>query len=456
MKARRVTQWLERVLVSLLLVAAAMAPSMAAPAPVTAPVAPAVSAPAAEAKAAAPKLQVTARYGQSVRGLIDDLPFVVLRGTLQERGEAYGALCGKDCVEMMNTVILPIVQKMSPDAWQMMVALSKAMMLFPKDDAVQAAAFIEGFRKAVPEADRKMPALGRELGVDDLRLAQGFVDLDGAGRIMLGGCSSFSVWGDLAAGGGTITGRNSDYQTFPGRFPMMVVAQQPSEKDRLATIEVSGPGVLGASTAMNEEGVFLALNNETGLPPRAAGGFWPRISALRPAIETARAASAVKDVAAALRGKAPMMGCIVHVSVPTAKGKGALPSVIEWDGNPLTEGVTVREPEGGAGAGFILSTNNYLKRREGPPETTGDSARRLKILDGALAAVREAKGKVDLEKAEAMLDSVAPQGGFMTYLSVIAFPDTRRLVIAVTPKTGVPATKGHWVEVDWQQVFAAK
>ena len=55
-----------------------------------------------------------------------------------------------------------------------------------------------------------------------------------------------------------------------------------------------------------------------------------------------------------------------------------------------------------------------------------------------------------------MMDSVSRGGGLMTYLSVIAYPDARRMYVAVTPKTGVPATQGRWVEVDWEKVFAAK
>ena len=143
----------------------------------------------------APKIQVVARYGTSVRGTIDDLPFVVLRGTLAERAEAFGALSGKDCTEMMNAVILPKILQVHPQGWDLLVMLSQGLFPGTKDDQQQASSFIAGFRKAAPAADRAMPALGRELSADDLRVAQGFIDLASAGRVPLGGCSSFSAWG---------------------------------------------------------------------------------------------------------------------------------------------------------------------------------------------------------------------------------------------------------------------
>ena len=55
-----------------------------------------------------------------------------------------------------------------------------------------------------------------------------------------------------------------------------------------------------------------------------------------------------------------------------------------------------------------------------------------------------------------MMNSVSRSGGFVTYLSVIAYPDSRRILVALSPKTGVSATQGRWVEVDWEKVFAAK
>jgi hypothetical protein len=359
---------------------------------------------------------------------------------------------------MLNGVILPVVQQTNPDAWQVLVMLTRGLFIFPKDNERQAEAFIEGFRKVSQPADRMAPALGRELSADDLRVAQSFFDVANSGLFPLGGCSSFSVWGGLADGGVTITGRNSDWRTFPGRFPLMLVAQQPAEAGRQATIEISGPGVFGASTAMNEQGVVVAMHDERGLPAaKAPSGFWPRILALRQALEGARAATAVEDVAEALRGKAPMMGCNVHVSMPVRKGAtGTLPSVIEWDGNPLSEGVTVRGPRGSAACGSVACTNHYLKRREPAAGPGGNSEERLRLLSDAIAAAETAKTPIDLSKAKAMMDSVARSGGATTYLSVIAFPDSRKMVVALTPKTGVSATRGHWVEVDWQQVFAAK
>ena len=143
---------------------------------------------------------------------------------------------------------------------------------------------------------------------------------------------------------------------------------------------------------MNEEGVLVMLHDEKGLPAKGEGGFWPRIAAVRIAIEKARAATAVQDVAEALRGKPPLVGCSVHVSLPLAKGKaGPMPSVIEWDGNALTEGVTIRPPEGDAAAGSVICTNHYLKRRE-PKAGAGTRQRAALQGPGRCAGRRPQKG----------------------------------------------------------------
>ncbi len=81
---------------------------------------------------------------------------------------------------------------------------------------------------------------------------------------------------------------------------------------------------------------------------------------------------------------------------------------------------------------------------------------RFRRLTEAAAAARDAKAPIDLEKAKAMLASVARGGGMTTYLSVIAFPAARKMVVATLPEAGVPATKGPWVDVEWDQVFGAK
>jgi hypothetical protein len=85
-----------------------------------------------------------------------------------------------------------------------------------------------------------------------------------------------------------------------------------------------------------------------------------------------------------------------------------------------------------------------------------DSARRYRLLADAVCGAATTWTPIGPEKAKAMMDSVARGSQVTTYLSVVALPDSRKMVVARLPQAGVPATRGPWVEVEWKAVFAAR
>jgi len=397
------------------------------------------------------RLQVEARYAQSLRGKIDNLPVVVLRGTLAERGQAMGALCGRDLLQTM-AAILPVFQQRPGQGWPQLVALTQATFNTPEDLEQQMTALVDGLRKSLPETQRIIEPLGRELTVADLKTILAFPDLLGTGRIGFGGCSSFSAWGPMTPDGQVITGRNMDYPTFPALLPFMVVAQAPAEKDRLATIEICIPW-FGASTAMNEQGVLTLMHDENGLPPRAAAQRLPRSVVLRQAIERANAATALNDVAEILRNKPMMMGANIHLSMPAGNDR-QLPAVFEWDGNATGGGITLRQTAPNLLPDALFCTNHYLKRRAVP--LGGDSVKRLNAMASLARQTRDAKQTIDVPTAQKIIAAAAVRGSLSTQLSIIALPAKRQLIVAVSPKVGSPATDGPWVRVDWDEVFKAQ
>jgi hypothetical protein len=396
---------------------------------------------------------VISSFESSVRGTIQDLPFVVLRGSDEERGRAYGALCGQDLIRVLSEGLIPVINANSPEAWDALVATSENLFVFPAEFRKQAEAFMNGLQETLSKPGQLLKSPGREIRLDDLIALHAFPDLASSGRVSLGGCSSFSAWGKLTEDGDVISGRNLDYFTFPAKLPMMIIAQEPSEPGKLRTLEVSLPGILGASTAMNEEGVFLMLHDESGLPSEQEHGWIPRVLPLRQAIERARAASAIEDIAAVLRGIPLAMGANVHVSFPVANGSSLLPVVFEWDGNPLDQGVTIRRADPDLEADALFCTNHYLSRRNTLPEGSSQD-RFLALTNGARGAAPE-PGGIDLEAARNIMDAAAVRGSGSTYLSVIAFPGKREMVIAVAPEPGASATDGKWIRVQWETVFGA-
>ena len=371
----------------------------------------------------AERVVVVARHGRSLRGTIDGRPLLVLRGSAAERGEAQAVLAGKEILRGIEAVV-STVQAKRPGAWDLSMILAAKRFHWPARFEAELAAMA-----ARLPAD-PVPALGRKAGIDDLRVMNCLSDLLGAG------CSSFSAWGALTPDGQVITARNADYSYFPLLDLISLVAVEPSEKDLRATLDLGMPGSIGASTALNAEGAWLALHDEPGLPGAKPSGWIPRAVALRDAIERARGKEAVEDVAAILRKSPTKVGNNVHVS-----GPGIVPAVLEWDGNAKDEGVTLRKGEGTS----IVCTNHYVARAS---RDRGDSQGRYDLLK------KGATGKIDFEAARRMLDGVSRSGGNLTLFSVITWPAARRYAFAIAPGLQTSAPKARWTTVEWDEVLA--
>jgi hypothetical protein len=89
------------------------------------------------------------RHGESVRGQVGELSCVVLRGTVQERGEAYGVLCGGDVVQLLDKTVVPVVNQQSSDGWNQLSQMVERGFVFSEDALSQMAAFMSGFRSDV-------------------------------------------------------------------------------------------------------------------------------------------------------------------------------------------------------------------------------------------------------------------------------------------------------------------
>ena len=371
------------------------------------------------------RLSITARHGKSWRGTLDGFPVLMLRGDARDRGLAQGALAGREIVAVLDAIVSTI-HRQRPGAWASTFVPATRAFHWPPRFATELQAILEGM------ADRAVPALGRDAALDDLKALNALSDVLGTG------CSSFSAWGRRTADGKTITGRNADYSLFPVLGQVMLIATMPSEKDLFPTLDLGAPGNVGASTALNSDGAFLALHDEAGLPGAKPAAWLPRTIALRQAIEKARGASAAADVAEALRASPTKVGNNVHVS-----GAGSAPAVVEWDGHARDSGATLRAGKDD----LLVCTNHYLARAD--RGAVGDSQGRAE----ALRAEAEKRGRIDFDAAKAMLDRVAKSGGTMTYFSVVAWPSARRYAFALAPAMGTASTKGRWISADWAELF---
>jgi len=384
-------------------------------------------------------LEIQERHGKSFRGTIDGFPILLLRGTHRERGLAHGRLEAAAILSTLDDVLIPTLHKLAPGSWEKKLIQESASFAIPARYEEELSGMLEGLRAALPQEEaRTLRTLHREIRLEDLKALNCLSDILGAG------CSSFSAWGARTPDGTPIVGRNLDYFAFPLSSKALLLAVEPSEKTLKATVDVVMPGFIGVSTALNSDGAFLALHDEKGLPGGAAAAWVPRSLALRTAIESATGAAAVRDVEAALRGVPVRIGNNVHVC-----GTSGPAAVLEWDGNAKDDGVTSRGPEGQE---TLVCTNHYCLREksDGGPDSGG----RFTTVSRGLDAIGSAGRKIDLDLAKKLLQTVSRSGALVTHLSYVAWPAARRWTFAVSPQTGISASKGRWIALEWKDLFA--
>ena len=401
------------------------------------------------------KMVVSERYGKSLRAEIGDIGILVMRGTDEEMGEAQGALAGKEILRLVDDFLIPAINRGKQNVWDtVMLPMAKSFAL-PEPYEKELASIVRGLVIRYPkDKDRMLNSIGREISLDDLRVLNCLNEFMGVSH---NGCSSFSAWGPLTADGSVISGRNLDYKKFSGQIPFMVLAREPVNQQRQATIEIGGPGYVGATTAMNASGLFAMMHYVDGSPVRRANQDIPRAMVVREALEEMPSPFSIEKVADIFRNRAVQIGNNTHFSLPLQEpDSGPFPFVVEWDGNDQNDGgATLRCPDFAAVPDALICTNHFVSRRfdekAGPVEK--DSVSRYDLLARQLKQMQRDGTKIDHNAAIGLMRSVAQSGSMMTYLTVVSFPKTRQILFAVSPKPGKPATDGKWVEIKWKDVF---
>lgn len=395
--------------------------------------------------------QIEEKYLQSARGRIGSLETLVLVGTYEEIGRAHGVLAGRRILDLLNGMLIPFVNNQKPGAWDSYLIPQAKRFEFPEPYARELKGIIDGIREKFPDPkERMLTALHREIRIDDLYALNCFIDI----YVSFSGCSSFSAWGSLTANGEVISGRNLDERYVPGYQPFfMIIARRPAELQRMATMDVTGPGIIGATTPMNEDGLIVMGHDEQGLEAKTANKWIPRALVLREAVETLRSSSDTETIKELFTDRRVTSGNNAHFSRPRTGLPDHPAIVIEWDGNAFDKGATIRLPNQYGPAGAIVCTNHYVKRRSGALPPHGSSEHRYQTLVHYLTSYQDANKSIGLEGAVEMMNSVAVNDQNITYCSIIAFPHDRMLYVAISDGSGIPATKSLWTLVNWDMLF---
>jgi hypothetical protein len=348
-----------------------------------------------------------------------------LWGSPKDRGYAHGYLLGQDIVAVIESALLAPEVINDPSAYeQTILSALLPKMKFEGDFLQELEGMLAGIEAAVGADGMKLARLQRRLELKDLQAINALADWS---QFF---CSSFSAWGEFESNGEMITARNLDFFRLPGvaEKHVVIVYLEPGAA-RKRWVSVAWPALIGAYTAMNEEGVTISIHDVRAPMAAAVGPFVPRTLALREAIERASADSAVSDVQAVLEKRLVLCGNNIHVSGPF-RGQQIPAAIFEYDGNTSAEGgVTMRTAVNGRNPRMsrsVYCTNHYRLRQE-PARCD-----RFEKIEARLTEIAASTQRVDISTARSILREVAVRN---TLQSVVFLPNRRELMLGLATPT---------------------
>ncbi|MFC2089055.1 C45 family autoproteolytic acyltransferase/hydrolase [Calditrichota bacterium] len=283
---------------------------------------------------------------------INGIQVMKLWGTAYEQGYAHGYLKAPDFVAFIDEYLADPIARFNRNDWETGLEMLD-IFEYPAAYEDELQGILDGM-EARAGGEVPIQAFQRVLTINDLRGLQS--DLD---KIQ---CSSFSAWGAMTSDGGTITGRNMDYDPIAVMMEsQMIIVRIPSAiSEKLAWVAISWPGEIGCTTGMNEEGVTVSQQDVYRYPPTATDRFTPDNLVHRLIIESAHAATVVQNIENILQSHYVATGCAPMISWPYT-GDSTASVVPEFDGKvSITNGYSIRQPQ--EGQAFQIVANHFRER----------------------------------------------------------------------------------------------
>ena len=373
-----------------------------------------------------------------------------LWGSPREQGYAHGYLLADRIIPLLEMVLQETGLAGDPARYEgLSQTILPAMFAVPPRFQEELEGMVEGIKAARGEKGIQIPTLQRDLEVRDVLMVNTFADLNA----MM--CSSFSAWGERTAGGELITARNLDYGLPSLQAAHLVIVYLEPGEGRQRWVSLAWPSLIGAYTAMNDQGVTISMHDSISLPTRPAPPFVPRSFVLRDALERADARDGIEQVQKVLQEHHVACGNNIHVSVPF-HGQAHPAAVFEYDGQvQQAKGVTPRYGDAGAGTnthsgkasaesgsvattssalppGVLVCTNHYRARRD------AIECGRYGKITARLAALAEQRQPVTPDVAREIMQDVAMRGRNLTLHTAIFLPNERVFYVALASE-GRPA-----------------
>lgn len=340
-----------------------------------------------------------ARTAPEVAGRIEQhagLRLLRVWGEPHARGYAHGRLLAGDIAMALGTEFDARFARKPALLRQARAALPR-IIEYPADVLQE----LDGLWQGIVDAgvDRHLPELDRAFDREDLLLANA-LDVFG-----LMGCSSFTVWGEQADGGGVLTARNFDWP-FTGEHllahTLLLVSHLP---DGGAVATVGWPGYIGCVTGVSSHGTAAFLHvGSARIDYTPEPLSWPSAVAARRMLELGSGdAVAVFERARALLGyTSPPAGFLTHLVLPAVPESGVPVAVFETDSGTCVAG-TVDPP-------FVL-TNHFRTRTDGRPASKDSLDREQRLRSGVAGCIAVDDRQLSADEAWRLLASVQRGGG---------------------------------------------
>jgi hypothetical protein len=312
---------------------------------------------------------------------------------------------------------------------------------------------LAGMKARLPAEELHVAALGRPLGLVDMKALNTFGDWYALG------CSSAAVWGEKTEDGTAAVVRNFDFMGLPiiQKHQMLVVmAPGPEEEGARGFIGITHPGSVGAITALSEEGVFAAIHDVMVKPQPQdfMQGNVPRLLAIRRIVREIPAKGAVEAAAERCKTWNTLFGNNFMVATPQP-GEGLPAGVLEYDSREAMErGVALRAPlvgEEGNPRDFVVCSNHHRVR------ANGRCSRYRSLVDGATTGEKFATTEelFDLAERTSVPRDGSPinEGGFGTQHQVVALTGKKLFYVRLV-KFGKSIAEVEPVEFDAAKAVA--
>lgn len=317
-------------------------------------------------------------------------------GSPEERGYAHGRLLADRIVATALPEFAARFGRKQPLLQQARAMLPRLIEL-PDDAQRELAALWRGVLDG--KVALRMEELDRDFDFTDLQIVTA-LDVFG-----LMGCSSFTVWGEQAVGGGVLTARNFDWPFTGGHMLDQTIVHVAHLENGRAVAAVAWPGYLGAVTGVSSDGAMASLHvgsAKVTLSPQPSS--WPSAIATRAILAhgVGEPAATFAKAAELLGYTSPPAGFMTHLTLPVAPKDGPPTRVFETD----VRSAVAHEHAGGP----LVLTNHFRTRADGR-KASGDSVgREQELASGIAGCIDAGDRKVDVAEAWTMLQSVERGG----------------------------------------------